>query len=491
MHAITAEEVTLNLKSADIGTLISTVSEVTGKNFVVDPRVKGKVTVISSRAMEKEELYQVFLSILQVHGFAAVTSGKVIKILPDASAKQSSMPFATARIPGTGDEIVTRVLQVNNVAATQLVPLIRPLVPQQGHLAAYGPTNVLIISDRAANIDRLITIIQRVDQVSDSDIEIIPLEYASATEVVRILTSLAPKTSKGKAAVAQPVLVADERTNSVILSGDRISRLRMRTIISHLDTPLEKTGNTHVVYLHYAKAKEMATILTELSKTLGGEQQGKGKGAGARNEIGIQSDETTNALVITAPHEVFTSIQSVIRQLDIRRSQVMVDAILAEVTLSNLTELGIQWRSSDGTNHNDYVGVNLPGTQSGSLHDFEPLSASLRGLSVGFFRKGTLRALIRALTDDSNTNILGKPTLVTLDNEEAEIVVGQNVPFITGQYSNDNSTPDNPFQTIKRQDVGVVLKVTPQINEGDSVRLEIFQEISTVDADTSGAGLIT
>ena len=246
-----AQTITLNLKDADINALIGTVAEVSGKNFIVDPRVKGKVTVISSRPMDAGEVYEVFLSILKVHGFAAVPSGAVIKIVPDVSAKQDSIPNATDKEPGVGDEMVTRVVQVDHVAAAQLVPILRPLVPQQGHLAAYPATNVLIISDRAENVTRLVSIIRRIDKVSDSEIEVIRLQHASAAEVVRILNAISRSTAgAGKTpGVASEALVADERTNSVLLGGDRAERLRLRAIISHLDTPLESEGNTKVIYL--------------------------------------------------------------------------------------------------------------------------------------------------------------------------------------------------------------------------------------------------
>ncbi len=273
-----AETVTLNLKDADIGALISTVAEVTDRNFIVDPRVKGKVTVISTRPMDSDEVYQVFLSILKVHGFAAVPSGEVIKIVPDVNAKQDGIPTTTEAEPGQGDEMVTRVIQVDNVTAAQLVPILRPLVPQQGHLAAYPATNVLIISDRANNVERLVSIIHRIDQVSDSEIEVIPLEHASAVEVVRVLTSLnrAVPGQQAGAGTDGPILVADERTNSVLLGGDHADRLRMRAIISHLDTPLDSGGNTDVIYLRYAEAAEIVDTLMGVGKIEEKEsQQGK------------------------------------------------------------------------------------------------------------------------------------------------------------------------------------------------------------------------
>lgn len=479
-----AQGITLNLKDADINALIDTVSKNTGKNFIVDPKVKGKVTVISARPMDREELYQVFLSILQVHGYTAVPSGKVIKIVPDANAKQDRIPTVSGDNPGIGDELVTRVVQVDNVASNQLVPILRPLIPQHGHLAAYARTNVLIITDRAANINRLVKIIRRIDRAGNEDIEIIPLQHASAGEVVRILASLQQKRGKGALQAAQPTFVADDRTNSILMTADRSTRLRLRTIITHLDTPIESGGNTQVVYLKYAKAKELATVLTGISDNL--KKGGKGNKPSVLGEkVSIQADENTNALVITAAPGIMRSLQSVIRQLDVRRAQVLVEAIIAEVSTTKAAELGVQWRSSDG------FGTTFSGTTSGSIDSFPGSPVSLgAGLSLGYFRGNDIRMLLRALATDNNTNVLSTPSLLTLDNEEAEIVVGENVPFITGQFTNNTTSPDNPFQTIERHDVGIVLKVKPQINEGDAVKLDIEQEVSSVKSG-SGSELIT
>jgi general secretion pathway protein D len=322
---VSAETVTLNLKDADISALISTVAEVTDRNFIIDPRVKGKVTVVSTRPMDSDEVYQVFLSILKVHGFAAVPSGEVIKIVPDVNAKQDGIPTIGDDSAVRGDEMVTRVVGVDNVAAAQLVPILRPLVPQQGHLAAYPATNVLIISDRAGNVDRLVSIIRRIDQVSDSEIEVIPLQHASATEVVRVLTSLeraAPGgvTAKGKGAAAAggPVLVADERTNSVLLGGDRANRLRLRAIISHLDTPLDAGGNTDVVYLKYAEATEIVDVLMGVGQVeergAAAAKGGKAAPASTRGQFDIQADEATNSLVISAPPDIMRTLKRVIDQ---------------------------------------------------------------------------------------------------------------------------------------------------------------------------------
>ncbi len=487
-----AQTVTLNLKDADINALISTVAEVTGKNFIIDPRVKGKVTVVSSQAMDSDAVYAVFLSILQVHGFAAVPSGSVIKIVPDVNAKQDSIPTVGDERGVVGDEMVTRVVQVDNVAAAQLVPILRPLVPQQGHLAAYPSTNVLIISDRADNVDRLVQIIRRIDLVSDTEIEVISLQHASAVEVVRVLTALNRASATPGAAVGseQSTLVADERTNSVLLGGDRAGRLRLRAIISHLDTPLDRGGNTHVIYLRYAKAEDMVKVLTGVGTGINAEQ--KGQAAQATNTINIQADAGANAVVITAPPDVFRSLQAVIRQLDIRRAQVHVDAVIAEITQGKDAALGIQWRGTSDLSGNGVIGGTSFSGTGASINSVarNPLSVG-DGLSLGYF-EGTasifgteflnIGVLLQALASDSSTNILATPTLVTLDNEEAEIVVAQNVPFVTGSFTNTgaNEGATNPFQTIQREDVGLTLRVTPQINEGDAIQLSIEQEISNV-----------
>lgn len=490
-----ATSVTLNLKDADISALIGTVAEVTGTNFIVDPRVKGKVTVVSSKPMESDEVYQVFLSILKVHGFAAVPSGSVVKIVPDVNAKAEGVPTVTDKAPGRGDEVVTRVIEVNNVSAAQLVPILRPLVPQQGHMAAYPGTNVLIVSDRAENIERLVEIVRRMDQQSDSEIEVMPLAHASAAEVVRIITALnRPQAGQPQMPEGGSNVIADERTNSVLIGGDKADRLRLRMLISHLDTPLERGGNTHVVYLKYAKAKDLVEVLTGVSTSIAEEQKGQGGAAAAKPQgaLTIQADEAANALVINAPPDVFRSLEGVIRQLDIRRAQVHVEAVIAEISSDKAVELGIQWRATDDLSGAGAIGgTDFSGTGT-SINTVarNPLAAG-DGLSLGYF-EGTvdilgteilnLGVLVRALASDSDTNILSTPNLVTLDNQEAEIVVAQNVPFVTGQYTDTGAGQgvSNPFQTIQREDVGLTLKVTPQINEGNAIQLQIEQEISNV-----------
>ena len=506
--AFAQAKITFNLKDADIETVIATVSEFTGKNFIIDPRVKGKVTIISSRPMDRDEVYQAFLSLLEVHSFAAVHSGNVIKIVPDVNAKQSNTPVVEHSSGLSGDEMVTQVIEITNVSAAQLVPILRPLIPQQGHLAAYAPTNVLIISDRADNVRRLIRIINRIDVATASDIEVFPLKHASATELVRILETLRrqEKRSEPKGGIGEgPVLVADERTNSILISGDKADRLSIRAIVSHLDTPLETTGNTHVIYLHYAQAEDLVPVLTGLGETLEQEKKGGGKAAAApvnRLQLNIQAHESTNALVITAAPDLFRNLERVIRQLDVRRAQVLVEAVIAEVSNNRIAELGVQWLFDGRPGGDGPVG----GTNFGSSNIVNVAAAVAGGqvpsISPGVFAGfGTFdsdnvnfAALINALEGDGSSNVLSKPTIVTLDNEEAEIVVGQEVPFVTGSFSSTGtgSTPTNPFQTIQRENVGVTLKVKPQINEGDAIQLEIEQKSDSLAASSvSAADLIT
>jgi general secretion pathway protein D len=499
--------VTLNLKDADIRSFIETVAEATGRNFIVDPRVKAKVTVISARSMNREEVYQVFLSVLQVHGYAAVKVGEIIKILPDVNAKQGPVVTGGGSTQASGDELVTRVVPIKNVPAAQMVPILRPLVPQQGHLAAYPNSNVLVISDRAANIQRLITIINRIDRPDSQEIEVVPLQHASAAEVVRIINSMSRQDAQGQVP-GGTTLAADDRSNSILLSGDNAARLRIRGLIAHLDTPLQGGGNAQVVFLKYAKAAELAPILLGVSQFEAEGQQGNANTAVTSanlQDVDIQADETTNALIITAAPAKFESLRRIISQLDIRRAQVLIEAIMAEVSTGLSKELGVQFayvptERSSGTT--PAVGelftnssANIAGLIAGGTD--AALSAVTSGFFVGAAKlsgKDRFAALLRALEGDSATNILSTPQLLTLDNEEAEIVVAQNVPFITGQFTNTGSGTDpavNPFQTIEREDVGITLRITPQINEGDSVILNVEQEASSLSPSPIASDLIT
>ena len=517
---------TLNLKNADIHSLISTVSKQSGRNFVVDPRVKAKITVISAKPLNGEELYETFLSVLQVHGYSAVPSGDLIKIVPDVNAKQGPVPSYDPLTPES-DQLVTQVIKIVNVPAAQLVPILRPLVPQQGHLAAYAATNALIVTDRANNINRLLEIIEDIDRPDNEEVEIVRIKHASASEIIRILGTLQTRAGQPGQSPGAVRFAADERTNSILLSGDSAVRLRMRGLITNLDTPVESGGNTRVVYLRYANAADLLQILTGVSQgqarvgTSSDDQAGGGAAQPATQQvvnnqgqqvarptptasivrranqqdsgpaIDIQADEDTNALIITAPPDEMRNILAVIEQLDIRRAQVLVEAIIAEISEDNSQSLGVNFGLRDSDGERPAAVTNLGGaTQTVAAAALSDGATGIpSGLTAAIGRIGSggldFGFLLSAIASDSDNNILSTPTLVTLDNQEAEIVVGQNVPFISGtQLSTSN---DNPFQTIERQDIGVSLRVTPQINEGDNIRMEIEQEVSDV-APTSVAG---
>jgi general secretion pathway protein D len=512
--------ITPNYKDADIRQIIEAVSEVTGQNFIIDPRVKAQVTMLSSTPMSADAFYQAFLSILQVHGYVAVPSGDLVKILPDANARQVPANDLPGGLLSSTDELVTQVIQVQNIGAAQLVPILRPLIPQYGHLAAHPASNMLIISDRSANVNRMLRIIRRIDQAGDAEIEVIRLEHASASDLVRIVTSLNQASGRGESAAAGGTrMVADERTNSVLISGDEAFRLRTRVLIAHLDTPLESGGNTQVIYLRYADAEDLAGRLKEqadaaVAGAAGGAQGGAGA-AGGRGQDGVVlwADPATNALVITAPPDAMRTLKSVIAQLDIRRAQVLVEAIVAEVSYNRAAELGVSW-IIDGSKGGNIVGltnftsalnvVDVGGALgSGSDGDGDPnlsdLAAAIPdGISLAGGRfdsdNGTNWAVIlRALLGDATTNVMAEASILTLDNEEAEISVGQEVPFVTGNFTNTGAAQGsvNPFQTIQREDVGLKLKITPQINDGDALILEIELENSNLSQSTSAVDLIT
>ncbi|MBT8092073.1 MAG: type II secretion system secretin GspD [Gammaproteobacteria bacterium] len=492
-------DVTLNWKDADIRKVIEAVSEVTGKNFIIDPRVTGKVTLLSATPMSPDAFYEAFLSILQVHGYVAVTSGDLIKILPDATARQFAGPIGISGLSGP-DDLATQVVQVRNVGATQLVPILRPLIPQYGHMVAHSGSNMLIISDRAANVARMVAIIRRIDQASDEDIEVVPLEHASAAEIVRIMTALTAGPRSDGAPVTTS-LVADSRTNSVLIGGDKSERLRLRTLIAHLDTPLEDGGDTKVRYLRYADAEELATKLQQHFTSLRGGATGQG-GAATPNDVSVWADTQTNAIVIDAPPKTMRSLNQIVDKLDIRRAQVLVEAIIVEVIDDRKTELGTSW-AVEGSGSNTPIGLtNFPdflsgvvqlGTTAASGTVTDPSGLIGEGVTIGVGRISesgvSFAAILRAAKGDANTNIISTPSIVTTDNEEATLNVGQEVPFVTGSFSNTGGTTGavNPFQTIQREQIGVKLAITPQINEGNSMVLAISQEISNIAQSAGGA----
>jgi general secretion pathway protein D len=499
----------LNLKDADIRAFIESMSELTGKNFVIDPRVQGKVTVISALPTDPKTLYEVFVSILKVHGFTAVDTGDVVKIVPDVVAKTQGGEIPADTGGYLGEEPVTRVIPLQNVTAAEIVPVLQPLLPPEAHIAAHNASNAIVISDSRSNVARIAQIISRIDRKVERDVEIIRLNQANAEELARILNATRPQTPDPATGAVPIGVVADERTNSVIIGGDRATRLQLRTLISHLDTPMNVESGVEVIYLRNAVAKDIVETLKGIGSKLdahavaassanpaGNAQPQAAAGASASGEarkLDIFADEATNSIIMQGSPERIKEMKSIIQALDIRRAQVHVAGIIAEVSQTKAAELGIQWRT-DTPNSGGIGGIIFPGTAAGNIQSITPSAATLgAGLTLGFLQSSTVRALLRALANDSATNILSTPTLVTMDNEEAEITVGQNVPFITGQFTSTGTGQGvtNPFQTIERKDVGVLLKVKPQINEGDTVKLTIQQEVSSVANATTGVDLIT
>jgi len=499
-QGVSGPRITPNFKDADITQVIEAVAAATGKSIIVDPRVRAQVTMLSATPMTPDAFYEAFLALLQVHGFVAVPSGKTVKVIPDANARTVPGNDLPDRLSATSDELVTQVVGVRNVSAVQLVAILRPLMPQNAHLAAYPSSNMLILADRANNVSRMLRIIRRIDQDSDADVEVVPMQNASANEVVRTMTALNPQQTQAEGGMAPLRAVADERSNSILLAGDKTQRLRARTLIAYLDTPLVGGGDTRVRYLRYADAEKIAAKLKEQIGATGSSAPGAaGASASAERSTTIWADPGTNALVVTAPAKQMNSLMSIVDRLDIRRAQVIVEAIIVEVSADKAAELGVNW-VLDGSQSGSVVGGFIEPVGGVSIIDLaraanDPttLTSAPRGTTIGIGRlKDTgvnFAAVVRALRGDSTTNIISTPSIVMMDNEEAEIKVAQEVPFLTGQYTNTSGggTPLAPFQTIQRREVGTLLKVTPQINEGDSVMLKIEQESSSIAASSAGA----
>jgi len=497
--------ITPNFKDADITQITEAVAAATGKNFIVDPRVRAQVTMISSTPMSPAAFYEAYLAILQVHGFIAVPAGDIIKILPDANARQIPSIDLPDHVSSTSDEIVTQVIDVKNVSAAQLVPILRPLIPQYGQLAAYPASNILIISDRANNVNRIMRIIRRIDQVGDQDVEVIPLQNASSAEIVRVINSLYQGQQAAEGGTPIKV-VADDRSNSVLVGGDQNQRLRVRALIAHLDTPLEAGGDTQVRYLKYAdaekiapKLKEQITGIAQASQTGGAAGAAASPTAQAEKSAMVWADVQNNALVITAPPKIMRQIMGILDKLDIRRPQVLVEAIIVEVNADKTSEFGVNWAEFTKGNGTVPAASFVSPVGGSSILDLANNVAGLAAgtattaslptgatVAVGRLAAGGLNfaAMIRAIRGDSDSNVIATPSTMTLENQEAEIKVANEVPFITGSFTNTgagNGGSVNPFQTVQREEVGTILKVTPQIAaEGDAVVLKISIESSSV-----------
>lgn len=509
-----AAEFSASFKGADIQEFVEIVSRNLGKTIIVDPAVRGKVNVRSYDVLNKEQYYQFFISVLSVYGFAVIEmEDNLLKIVPDKAAKQSAIPVIGDKEHITGDLVITRVVSVKNVSVRELSPLLRQLIDNAGagNVVHYDPANVIMITGRAAVVNRLADIIKRVDQAGNTEVDIIQLQHASAPEIVRIIDSLNKKSDVNNVpALLQPSFVADERTNSVLISGEPQVRERLVRLIEQLDREMATVGNNRVIYLRYAKADEIVDVLQGVSDNLIAEKQGgqsKGASMGGK-DVKISSHKGTNSLVITAPPDIMRALQSVISQLDIRRAQVLIEAMIVEISASDGANLGIQWGSLKGggvqfgntgvpvTNYlaaqeeakdtyTTQTGTNAttgePYTtqtiESGDQTAIAQVLGGVSGLAAGVVL-GDWTALVTAVSSNSDSNILSSPSLMVLDNEEATFIVGEEVPVLTGSATGSGN--DNPFQTVERKDVGIKLTITPQINEGDSVLLKIEEEISNV-----------
>jgi general secretion pathway protein D len=530
--ALAQDTVMLNFVNADIPSVVKAIGAHTGKNFIIDPRVTGNMNIISQTPVSKDLAYQILLSALRVHGFAAIEERGVVKIVPEADGKTSGIVIGRgAQV--SGDRIVTQVFTLQNESAAQLATVLRPLVAPNNFIGAYPGNNTLVITDYAENVKRIARIIASIDVPASTDLQMIRLQYASAVDVAALLGRLMPETAANPASPGAPPKLAigvEPRTNSLLLRADTPALVtRIKALVAGIDIPTAANGNIYVVYLRNAEATKLAETLrgllngasasasasqpvsTSTSSTGAASQTvSSASASSAPTQINstIQAYPSTNSLVITAPDYVYNSLRAVIDKLDARRAQVFVEALIVEVSSSTAAEFGIQWQDISGLNRTgtQVIGGTNFGSRGGGANIIDAASniTSLgSGLNLGLVR-GTVRvngvdilslgALARALEADQKNNVLSTPNILTLDNEEAKIVVGQNVPFVTGSYTQTTAAASSPFQTIERKDVGLTLRVTPQVTEGGTVKLKVFQEVSSVVPTTSSvrsADLIT
>ena len=473
----------INLRNTDLREFIAQVSEISGKSFVVDPRIKGNVTVISSTPMNAEGVYELFLSVLRVHGFAAVPAGSTTKIVQQVLAKQSGNPFDFEK--ANTEELITRVVPVTNAPAQELVKILRPLIPQHGHVAGLEVPNVLLISDYASNINRLEKIIRKIDVSDQKFIEIIDLKEAWVEDMIILLEQLAPdEIGKGAKGPNKVTIVASERTNSLVVKGEEDTVQRVSSLVRSLDVPANRTGTVQVLRLAHSDAGKMAELLSNLISDETEEQ-----GANSQKvRTNIQADLSLNALVIRAKPSTMIELKSIINDLDVRRLQVLIEAAIVEVTTDFERQLGSELFIGDKSNTNLPLGLTAPnGSLANILQSIATQTPALTDLGKSPLISGgrlsetstSFALIIRALATNRNANLLSTPSITTMDNERAKIVVGQNVPFRTGSSLTGNQ--NNPFTTIQREDVGLTLEVTPHIHEGELIRLEIHQEVSEVE----------
>jgi len=500
------DKIVLNFVNADIPSVIKAVGELTGRNFVIDPRVKGTIIITSAKPVPLNLVYPILLSALRMQGYAAIEGPGATKIVPETEAKHSLKVTRGKQINESGDRIVTQVYPLQHESAAQLLPVLKPLVGPNNMISVLPSSNALIITDYADNLHRLNAIIEAVDQPVSSDAVQISLKHVSAIDLGQTLSRLI---TESNAATTDPqsriVIVPDVRTNSLLVRSGNPSRIQMlRELAEKLDSPGAQGGGIHVVYLRNADAKKLAETLRGIlagSPLVAPTAQPAQNAAqvaisGGGDGSMVIADQATNSLVINAPDHTYNMLRAVIDKLDARRAQVYVEALVVEVTAEKAAEFGIQWQDLGNINDSgtNFIGGTNFGAKGSGTNIIDvavnPTNAG-RGLNVGVV-SGTvtipgigtitnLGMLARALETDADANILSTPNLLTLDNEEAKIVIGQNVPFVTGQYAQTGSaTTATPFQTIERRDVGLTLKVKPQVSEGGTVRMQIYQEMSSL-----------
>nr|WP_289622972.1 type II secretion system secretin GspD [Vibrio ordalii] len=512
---VMANDFSASFKGTDIQEFINIVGRNLEKTIIVDPSVRGKVDVRSYDTLNEEQYYSFFLNVLEVYGFAVVEMDNgVLKVIKSKDAKTSAIPVVGDEGKENGDSVITRVVAVRNVSVRELSPLLRQLIDNAGagNVVHYDPANIILITGRAAVVNRLADIIKRVDQAGDKDIEVVELSNASAAEMVRIVEALNKTTdAKNTPEFLQPKLVADDRTNSILISGDPKVRERLKRLITQLDVEMATRGNNRVIYLKNAKAEDLVDVLKGVSDNLQAEKQsGQKTGQSSqRTEVMISAHAPTNSLIVTAPQDIMKELEDVVAQLDIRRAQVLIEALIVEMAEGDGINLGVQWGSLDNGSVIQYGNAGAPigkvmigleeakdTTTSKAVYDsdgnflrnentttkgdYSTLASALGAVNGAAMSlvMGDWTALISAVSSDSNSNILSSPSITVMDNEEASFIVGEEVPVLTGSSAGANN--DNPFQTVERKEVGIKLKVVPQINEGDSVQLKIEQEVSNV-----------
>ncbi|WP_036210105.1 type II secretion system secretin GspD [Marinobacter sp. MCTG268] len=501
----------LNLKDADIRAFVTQVADITGYSFVVDPRVKGKVTVLSSAPMNKDEIYDLFLAVLQVHGFTAIPGEEVIKVVQQVDAKQSAESLERfTEVPS--EQLITRVIQIDNANALELVPILRPLVAKYGHLAGVAAANALIVSDHSSNIQRIEQIVRELDSPSKYEVEVIQLEEAWVGDMVELLQELAPAElgqGGGDNAARKYSVTADERSNRLILRGDETFRDKMRELIRKLDQPSATGGTTKVIRLSHADAENLTEILKgvmgEVAKESTGGSGGAGgsAGSGRNTNFSVFADEGLNALVVRGEPSMMQEAEMIVKALDVRRAQVMIEAAIVEISDELGQDLGVQLALGDesgestpvaGTNFNN-VGRSL-GDVLGAILSDSVIAPATGGITIGAGQRNengvSWGVLLQALSTSAAANLLSTPSIITLDNQESEIIVGQNVPFRTGQSTVTGDGTTNPFTTIERRDIGLTLKVTPTISADGLVRLVVEQTTENIgDSVESASDIIT